>query len=92
MIRSRLLAAGTVLALLAAALPLAAQDFTLSILHTNDVHSRIDQVSASGSFCTPQNAAQDRCVGGYARLATAIRELRAVRPNAILLDAGDVFQ
>lgn len=92
MIRSRLLAAGAVLALLATALPLAAQDFTLSILHTNDVHSRIDQVSASGSFCTPQNAAQDRCVGGYARLATAIRELRAVRPNAILLDAGDVFQ
>jgi 5'-nucleotidase len=92
MIRPKMLAASAMLAILAAAAPTAAQDFTLSILHTNDIHSRVDQVAPTGSFCTPQNAAQDRCVGGYARLATKIRELRAARPNPILLDAGDVFQ
>jgi 5'-nucleotidase/UDP-sugar diphosphatase len=93
MTRPKMLAAGAMLlAALATAAPIAAQDFTLSIIHTNDIHSRVDQVMPSGSFCTPQNAAQDRCVGGYARLATKIRELRATRANPILLDAGDAFQ
>ena len=90
---TRMLSTGAALVALSVATPATAQqDFTMSIIHTNDVHSRVDQVTASGSFCTPQNAEQNRCFGGYPRLATKIRELRAARPNPVLLDAGDVFQ
>lgn len=88
-----ILSTGAALVALSVAAPAwAQQDFTMSIIHTNDVHSRIDQVTATGSFCTPQNAEQNRCFGGYPRLATKIKELRATRPNPVLLDAGDVFQ
>jgi 5'-nucleotidase/UDP-sugar diphosphatase len=84
--------AAATLAMLTWATPLVARDFTLTVLHTNDVHARIDQVTASGSFCSAENAARQRCFGGYARLATKLATLRASRPNAITLDAGDVFQ
>lgn len=86
------LVAAATLAMLTWAAPLAARDFTLTILHTNDVHARIDQVTASGSSCSADNAARQRCFGGYARLSTQLAALRASRPNAITLDAGDVFQ
>ncbi len=90
---TRMLSLGAAMVALSVAAPaMAQQDFTMSIIHTNDVHSRIDQVTATGSFCTPQNAEQNRCFGGYPRLATKIRELRAARPNPVVLDAGDVFQ
>lgn len=84
--------AAATLAMLTWAAPLAARDFTLTILHTNDVHARIDQVTASGSSCSADNVARQRCFGGYARLSTQLAALRASRPNAITLDAGDVFQ
>lgn len=86
------LVAAATLAMLTWAAPLAARDFTLTILHTNDVHARIDQVTASGSSCSADNVARQRCFGGYARLSTQLAALRASRPNAITLDAGDVFQ
>jgi 5'-nucleotidase / UDP-sugar diphosphatase len=91
-VKNTLFAGAALVALASAAPAMAQQDFTLSIIHTNDVHSRIDQVAASGSFCTPQNAQANRCFGGYPRLATKIRELRGTRPNPLVLDAGDVFQ
>ena len=35
---------------------------------------------------------KNKCYGGIARLATAIKEVREKDPNVILLNAGDVFQ
>lgn len=58
-----------------------AQNWTLTILHTNDMHAH-SQPTRVG----------DLELGGYARLATAIRETRAQSVNPILLDGGDVFQ
>lgn len=55
--------------------------FALTILHTNDVHARIDATPLLG-----------REYGGYARRATLLARLRASEPNPILLSAGDVFQ
>lgn len=85
------LRAGAAVIALGAA-PAFAQDYTLSIIHTNDVHSRIDQVTAQGSFCTPKDAQDNKCFGGYPRLIGKIRELRQAQPNPLVLDAGDVFQ
>ncbi len=56
----------------------------LTILHTNDVHSRIDPFPTDGS----RNAG----LGGVARRATLIKKLRSEEKNVLLLDAGDIFQ
>ena len=80
-------------ALLAAAVAAPAQaDFQLTILHTNDFHSRIEPVNKYNSGCSSEDAAENKCFGGSARLITAIRERRAAAPNSILVDGGDQFQ
>lgn len=66
--------------------------FTLTILHTNDTHARIEQFAGSGSTCSEEQAASGACVGGVARRATKIAELMGAATNPILVDAGDQFQ
>ncbi|MBC3786458.1 bifunctional metallophosphatase/5'-nucleotidase [Spirosoma utsteinense] len=56
----------------------------LTILHTNDVHSRLDPFPMDGS----RNAGR----GGVARRATLIQQIRQEQENVLLLDAGDIFQ
>ncbi|GAB3563798.1 metallophosphatase [Spirosoma luteolum] len=56
----------------------------LTILHTNDVHSRLDPFPMDGS----RNAGR----GGIARRATLLRQIRAQEKNVLLFDAGDMFQ
>jgi 5'-nucleotidase len=85
----RFLAAVTVAAALATP---AAADFTLTILHTNDMHSRIEPISKYDSGCGAEDNAAGKCFGGSARLATAIRARRAAAANSILVDGGDQFQ
>ena len=70
----------------------AAADFTLTILHTNDFHSRIEAINKYDSACAPKDAAADKCFGGSARLITAIRERRAAATHSLLVDGGDQFQ
>lgn len=63
----------------------AKDDFVkLTILHTNDVHSRIDPFPMDGS----RNAGK----GGVAPRATLINKIRTEEKNVLLLDAGDIFQ
>jgi len=69
-----------------------AANLTLTILHTNDFHARVDEYNRDGSWCTSTAAAQGLCIGGSARLATAINGIRTGNPNVLLLDAGDQFQ
>ncbi|WP_343116237.1 bifunctional metallophosphatase/5'-nucleotidase [Ostreiculturibacter nitratireducens] len=66
-------------------------DFDLTILHTNDFHSRFKPITADGLDCPEADDAKGACYGGAARLATAIAEARARSDNSILLDAGDQF-
>jgi len=56
----------------------------LTILHTNDVHSYIDPF--------PPTHAKNPNMGGVARRATLIENIKKENPNVLLLDAGDVFQ
>lgn len=67
-------------------------EFKLTILHTNDTHGRIDQFSEVGSRCTLAEEAENKCVGGVARRATIIKQVRAEDGNMLLLDGGDQFQ
>jgi len=62
----------------------AARPKKLTILHTNDMHSRIEPFpDDGGTFAN---------MGGMARRAALISEIRSQEPNVLLLDAGDIFQ
>jgi len=63
---------------------------TVTILHTNDVHGHVDEYNRDHSACNPASATD--CIGGAARLATQIEEIRGANPNVLLVDAGDQFQ
>ncbi len=70
--------------LLALALTIAvavAQPFDLTILHSNDIHSRVEPARLAGNP-----------IGGYARQAALIARLKAENPNPLVLNAGDSFQ
>jgi 5'-nucleotidase len=57
---------------------------TITILHTNDVHSHIDAF--------PATDARNPNMAGVSRRATLISKIRQEQENILLLDAGDVFQ
>lgn len=56
----------------------------LTILHTNDVHSRIEPFPMDGS--------RMQGLGGAARRAALIKKIRQEQEHVLLLDAGDIFQ
>ncbi len=66
-------------------------DATLYIMHTNDVHAHFEQFNKYGGFCDEEHAAEGKCFGGVARRMTAVKQIRAEHPDALLLDAGDEF-
>lgn len=49
---------------------------TITIVHTNDTHARVE--SGNGII-------------GFAKISTKVNELREANPNLLLIDAGDVF-
>ena len=53
----------------------------ITILHTNDMHSRIEPFS-SGKF---------KGFGGMAQRSSIIEEIRKKEKNVLLFDAGDIF-
>lgn len=57
---------------------------TLTILHTNDVHSHLDPFES--------NHPKFPNMGGFARRANLISKLRKQNEHVLLLDAGDIFQ
>ncbi len=67
-------------------------DFSVRVLHTNDLHSRVDQISKYNNNCSEKAATEGKCFGGYARIATKVREFRSTSENTLLLDGGDQFQ
>lgn len=56
----------------------------LTILHTNDVHSRLDPFPMDGS--------RNQGLGGVAARSALIKEIRNETDQVLLLDAGDIFQ
>ena len=56
----------------------------LTILHTNDVHSRIDPF--------PLDGGRNEGRGGAAKRAALIHNIRKQQKNVLLFDCGDMFQ
>jgi 5'-nucleotidase len=69
-------------------------DFTLTILHINDFHSRFESITGTDSNCNAEGEQKGECFGGIARLTTAINQERKklAGQNVVLLSAGDNFQ
>lgn len=56
----------------------------LIILHTNDVHSRLEPFPMDGS--------RNQGLGGVAARSELIKKIRADNEHVLLLDSGDIFQ
>lgn len=56
----------------------------ITILHTNDMHSRIEPF--------PDDGSRNANMGGMARRAAMINRIRKAEDHVILLDSGDIFQ
>ncbi|MBX2902598.1 MAG: metallophosphoesterase [Chitinophagales bacterium] len=56
----------------------------LTILHTNDQHSRIEPFPMDGS--------RFQGLGGFANRAAVINKIRSQEKNVLLLDSGDIWQ
>ncbi|TAG55966.1 MAG: bifunctional metallophosphatase/5'-nucleotidase [Cytophagales bacterium] len=60
------------------------KEIKLTILHTNDTHSRIDPF--------PNDGRKTSGLGGMSRRATLIKKIRKEEKNVLLFDSGDIFQ
>jgi 5'-nucleotidase len=56
----------------------------LTILHTNDTHSRLEPF--------PMDGGRNQGLGGIAGRSSLIEKVRKDQENVLLLDAGDIFQ
>jgi 5'-nucleotidase len=56
----------------------------LTILHTNDTHSRLEPF--------PMDGGRNQGLGGVAARATLIETIRKEQEHVLLFDAGDIFQ
>lgn len=56
----------------------------ITILHTNDVHSRIDPF--------PDDGGRNSNLGGVSKRAEIIKQIRGEVDHCLLLDSGDMFQ
>lgn len=61
-----------------------ASPYKLTVLHTNDTHSRIEPF--------PQDSGDFAGLGGAARRARLVEQIRQQEEHVLLLDAGDIFQ
>ena len=64
------------------------------LIHINDIHAHFDQVSENVGRCNAENAKNNACYGGIARMKTAVNQIRNLEPRmeSIFLNAGDFYQ
>lgn len=70
--------------------------FKLTILHNNDMHARFEQTGVLSGRCSKNDADNNLCYGGFARVAHKVREFRqraseGKSPPVLYLNAGDTY-
>jgi len=83
-IRNTVLGTGAMLAGSKLGFAASAESTRLTVLHTNDVHSRLEPFPMDGGRFAGR--------GGVAARASLIRTIREQEEHVLLLDAGDLFQ
>jgi 5'-nucleotidase / UDP-sugar diphosphatase len=77
------------LVFLAGVIPASAQEKLLTFIHTNDLHSHMMPFAPEMDFI-PHAINADRTLGGWARIATVIKQEKAARSTSVfVVDAGD---
>uniref|UniRef100_L7M9A5 Putative salivary ecto-5'-nucleotidase/apyrase n=1 Tax=Rhipicephalus pulchellus TaxID=72859 RepID=L7M9A5_RHIPC len=66
--------------------------FNITILHTNDIHSRILESTKRGVQCNDDDRNKSKCFGGVPRILNVVRMLKNNTQNPLFLNAGDFFQ
>lgn len=71
-------------------------NFELIILHNNDMHARFEQTNVASGRCKEEDAQNDRCYGGFARVANVVRKHKkdaeeGRSPPVLYLNAGDTY-
>jgi 5'-nucleotidase len=80
---------------LGSTLAMAEAPLKLTLFHINDTHANLKPVLTEFKVDVSPTLTQRRTfveLGGFARLWTAVDQLAAIRPNNLLVSAGDVFQ
>ncbi len=71
-------------------------EYAVTILHINDLHSRLEPITKYDSTCPAEDDAKGECFGGIARIKSKVDERRKALGeagrNVLTLDAGDEFQ
>lgn len=57
--------------------------YELTILHSNDIHGRIDSI---------EYIKDQKPIGGWARRSGLIKDIKSKTKNTLVLDAGDIYQ
>ncbi|KAJ1900932.1 hypothetical protein LPJ66_001140 [Kickxella alabastrina] len=74
---------------------LGSSQYSLRLIHTNDMHAHFSPYDANGDACDPKNSTA-RCVGGSAYVKAVIDHMRLAdgvgAENTVLLNGGDEFQ
>ncbi|CAO1320937.1 unnamed protein product [Diamesa hyperborea] len=70
--------------------------FKMIILHNNDMHARFEQTGMFSDKCKKDAAANNKCYGGFARVAHEVRKYRKQAedneiPPVLYLNAGDTY-
>lgn len=67
----------------------------LLILHNNDMHARFEQTDKLSASCRPDEALENKCYGGFARVSHVLKEYRREAesggPSVLYLNAGDTY-
>ncbi|XP_034479576.1 protein 5NUC-like isoform X2 [Drosophila innubila] len=73
--------------------PVVATEFI--ILHNNDMHARFEQTNVNSEKCPPEDVTNNKCYGGFARVAYEVRKYRAEAKQGgtpvFYLNAGDTY-
>ncbi len=68
----------------------------LTILHVNDIHSRLLPINRFGTTCSAKEEEEKKCFGGVARVGYQAQEIakqvKAAGGHSVFLHAGDQFQ
>ncbi|XP_077528278.1 protein 5NUC-like [Haemaphysalis longicornis] len=64
----------------------------LTILHTNDIHSRILESDKRGRQCDNETREERKCFGGVARITAKVKKLKEEHEHSLFLNAGDFYQ
>ena len=70
----------------------ATAEYSLTVLHTNDVHPSFESICKYFSSCEAMDKTAEKCFSKFTDLVTAVAQPRQRAANSILVDGGDQFQ